>query len=293
MIGDISRAEHIYIVCGYTDMRKSIDGLAAIIQKNFRLDVFSGSLFLFCGKRCDRIKALLWEEDGFVLLYKRLENGKYKWPRDSDEARQITQQEIADVLIGNADSDTIADDLVDKFDESGKIGVDEWSAEQVAFRGDSIDNPIENDLKFLTKRPKRLKPDIWYKTSDFDYLYHTNKDGWIDEVSVDKLYLNLDERPSHYSNPPGKLPGDEAGHLIADIFGGSRDADNIVAMSFQVNRSEFKILENSWKKSLENGQEVSVYIKIDYGSINTTGRPVAFDITYYIDGESYNVLIDN
>ena len=39
---------------------------------------FSGSLFLFCGKRCDRIKALLWEEDGFVLLYKRLENGKYK-----------------------------------------------------------------------------------------------------------------------------------------------------------------------------------------------------------------------
>ena len=79
MIGDISRAEHIYIVCGYTDMRKAIDGLAAIVQQNFKLDVFSGSLFLFCGKRCDRIKALLWEEDGFVLLYKRLENGKYKW----------------------------------------------------------------------------------------------------------------------------------------------------------------------------------------------------------------------
>ena len=48
MIGDISRAEHIYIVCGYTDMRKAIDGLAAIVQHNFKLDVFSGSLFLFC-----------------------------------------------------------------------------------------------------------------------------------------------------------------------------------------------------------------------------------------------------
>ena len=59
MIGDVSRAEHIYIVCGYTDMRKAIDGLAAIVQQNFQLDVFSGSLFLFCGKRCDRIKALL------------------------------------------------------------------------------------------------------------------------------------------------------------------------------------------------------------------------------------------
>ena len=50
MIGDVSRAEHIYIVCGYTDMRKAIDGLAAIVQHNFKLDVFSGSLFLFCGK---------------------------------------------------------------------------------------------------------------------------------------------------------------------------------------------------------------------------------------------------
>ena len=63
MIGDVSHAEHIYFVCGYTDMRKAIDGLTAIVQQNFGLDVFSGSLFLFCGKRCDRIKALLWEED--------------------------------------------------------------------------------------------------------------------------------------------------------------------------------------------------------------------------------------
>ena len=100
MIGDISRAERIYIVCGYTDMRKAIDGLAAIVQQNYKLDVFSGSLFLFCGKRCDRIKALLWEEDGFVLLYKRLENGKYKWPRDSAEAKLITQKEFRWLMEG-------------------------------------------------------------------------------------------------------------------------------------------------------------------------------------------------
>ena len=100
MIGDISQAKNIYIVCGYTDMRKSIDGLSAIVQQNFKLDVFSGSLFLFCGKKCDRIKALLWEEDGFVLLYKRLENGKYKWPRDSSEARQITQKEFRWLMEG-------------------------------------------------------------------------------------------------------------------------------------------------------------------------------------------------
>jgi transposase len=72
-------------------MRKAIDGLSAIVQHNFKLDLFSGSLSLFCGVRCDRIKALLCEEDGFVLLYKRLENGKYKWPRDSKEAKQLTK----------------------------------------------------------------------------------------------------------------------------------------------------------------------------------------------------------
>ena len=100
MLGDISKAERIYIVCGYTDMRKAIDGLAAIVQHNFKLDVFSGSLFLFCGKRCDRIKVLLWETDGFVLMHKRLENGRYKWPRDSQEAKQITQQEFRWLLEG-------------------------------------------------------------------------------------------------------------------------------------------------------------------------------------------------
>ena len=100
MIGDISRAEHIYIVCGYTDMRKSIDGLAAIIQQNFGLDVFSKSLFLFCGKRCDRIKALLWEDDGFVLLYKRLENGVFQWPRNETEARELTPQQYRWLMEG-------------------------------------------------------------------------------------------------------------------------------------------------------------------------------------------------
>ena len=69
-------AANIYIVCGHTDMRKSIDGLAAIIREEFDLDLFSDSLFLFCGRRRDRLKALLWEGDGFIMLYKRLENGK-------------------------------------------------------------------------------------------------------------------------------------------------------------------------------------------------------------------------
>lgn len=75
MLGDISKVRSIYIVCGYTDLRCGIDGLAQIMQSQFGLDPFSQSLFLFCGRQRDRIKALLWEGDGFALLYKRMENG--------------------------------------------------------------------------------------------------------------------------------------------------------------------------------------------------------------------------
>ena len=80
MLGDISRAEKIYLACGYTDMRKAINGLAAIVQQNFKLDPFSNSLFLFCGRNCSRLKALYWEGDGFVLLYKRLEKAVSNGP---------------------------------------------------------------------------------------------------------------------------------------------------------------------------------------------------------------------
>jgi len=94
MMGDISKAQGIYIVCGYTDMRRSINGLAALIQSTLSMDPFSRQLFLFCGKRADRMKALLWEDDGFILLYKRLENGKFRWPRTEEQVRNITWQEF-------------------------------------------------------------------------------------------------------------------------------------------------------------------------------------------------------
>lgn len=100
MLGDISKAEKIFLACGYTDMRKSIDGLAAIVQQNFNLDPFSNSLFLFCGRKCNKIKALYWEGDGFLILYKRLESGSFQWPRTADEVLQISPQEFRWLLEG-------------------------------------------------------------------------------------------------------------------------------------------------------------------------------------------------
>lgn len=100
MIGDISKADTIYIACGYTDMRKSIDGLSALVVQQFKLDPFSNSLFLFCGRRCDRLKALYWEGDGFVMLYKRLEKSHFQWPRKESEAKEITPQQFRWLLEG-------------------------------------------------------------------------------------------------------------------------------------------------------------------------------------------------
>ena len=90
MLADISSVDAIYIVCGRTDMRKSIDGLCAIIQEQFSMEI-DHALFLFCGRKCDRIKAILKEPDGIVMIYKRLTaQGSYRWPRNKSEVRNLT-----------------------------------------------------------------------------------------------------------------------------------------------------------------------------------------------------------
>ena len=76
MIVDYTKVQQIYLVCGKTDLRRGIDGLASLVQENFNLDPYSEALFLFCGNRSDRYKALYWDKNGFMLLYKRLETGK-------------------------------------------------------------------------------------------------------------------------------------------------------------------------------------------------------------------------
>lgn len=94
------KPEHVYIACGYTDLRRGIDGLAGIVKQSFHLDPFSSSVFLFCGHHADRFKALYWDSDGFVLLYKRLENGRYQWPRTEEEVRELSRQELRWLLEG-------------------------------------------------------------------------------------------------------------------------------------------------------------------------------------------------
>lgn len=95
-------AEKIYLACGSTDLRKAVDGLAAIISQQFMLDPFSNSIFLFCNKNKDKLKVLIWDTNGFILLYKRLEQGKFQWPKSAEEARLISTQELRWLLEGLA-----------------------------------------------------------------------------------------------------------------------------------------------------------------------------------------------
>jgi transposase len=93
-------AERAFIAVGFTDMRQSIDGLAAIVQQVFKHDPNTRNLYLFCGKRSDRLKALFYDGDGYVLLYKRLENARFQWPRRGAEARLLTERQLRWLLEG-------------------------------------------------------------------------------------------------------------------------------------------------------------------------------------------------
>lgn len=76
--------EKVYLACGSTDLRKSIDGLAALVSQVFKLDPFTPSLFVFCNRRRDKLKILYWDMNGFWVLYRRLEQGRFQWPKGSD-----------------------------------------------------------------------------------------------------------------------------------------------------------------------------------------------------------------
>ena len=74
----------IYVATRPTDFRKGIDGLALVVQETMGLDPFSGAAFVFRSKRADRIKVLVWDQTGIVLVHKRLEGAKFVWPAVRD-----------------------------------------------------------------------------------------------------------------------------------------------------------------------------------------------------------------
>ena len=99
MIGEIS-SHQVYLAAGYTDLRKSIDGLAVLVKESFELNPFNRCLFVFCNRKRDKIKILQWEHNGFWLHYKRLEQGKFRWPTASSDVISISYRQFRWLLDG-------------------------------------------------------------------------------------------------------------------------------------------------------------------------------------------------
>ena len=96
-----SYVKKVIIAVGYTDLRMGIDGLSQLIGTKYDMNPYEENiLFLFCGRRCDRIKGLLWEGNGYLLLYKRLEDGSFTWPRSPMEVAEITPEQYHLLMLG-------------------------------------------------------------------------------------------------------------------------------------------------------------------------------------------------
>lgn len=99
MIG-LPAGTRVWLAAGVTDMRRGFDGLAAIVQSTLELDPFSGHVFVFRGRRGDRIKVLWWSGDGLCLLAKRLEQGRFVWPSADSGSVSLTTAQLSMLLEG-------------------------------------------------------------------------------------------------------------------------------------------------------------------------------------------------
>ena len=90
----------IYLAPGVTDLRKSIDGLSALVSAVFELDPFSNRWFVFCNRKRDKLKILRWDTNGFWLYYRRLEKGRFKWPTETGPALSVSRRQLQWLLDG-------------------------------------------------------------------------------------------------------------------------------------------------------------------------------------------------
>lgn len=143
--------------------------------------------------------------------------------------------------------------------------------------------------KFNKNTVGGLEPNIYYKAGKDavgkpKYEYLTDDMGRITAAYAEDLKLKPkgQKRGPHNSKTPGKLTGDDAGHLIADMFDGSGKLDNLVSQKRSINQGDWRKMEESWAKALEEGSNVEVLIEVGYKGADA--RPSHFDVRYVIDG---------
>ena len=145
-----------------------------------------------------------------------------------------------------------------------------------------VDNPFDE----LNK----LKPNVRFKTGEFGYWGETDEFGRLTSMSTDNLQLTArTKRLPHNPNTPEKAIGDDAGHIIADRFGGSPELDNLVSQLRSVNRQVFARYERRWASAVSKGAKVELKIQVLYEG--DSFRPSSFKLDYKIDGELYETVI--
>lgn len=90
----------VYIAVGATDMRKSVNGLSLLVEEQFELDLFSGSLFAFCNRKRNIVKILYWAGNGFCIWMKKLEEEVFRWPDSEHEVVEISSKALGWLLDG-------------------------------------------------------------------------------------------------------------------------------------------------------------------------------------------------
>ena len=96
----LTSSQQVYLAAGSTDLRKSIDSLAALVQERFGLNPFSSNLFVFCNRERNKLKLLYWDHNGFWLFYRRLERGRFQWPSHAAQTVAVTARELRWLLDG-------------------------------------------------------------------------------------------------------------------------------------------------------------------------------------------------
>ncbi|WP_052737749.1 T7SS effector LXG polymorphic toxin [Bacillus sp. SA1-12] len=146
---------------------------------------------------------------------------------------------------------------------------------------------VDKGKQFTNGRRNKLKPNIRYKTGEYDYNYETDNLGRITKFETENLQLTKrEERLPHSKKTPGKVKGqDHAGHLAGDRFGGSPKIDNLVSQLSEVNLKRYKKIEDKWAAALKETppKKVSVDVEIVYNEDEI--RPKKFVVNYIIDGD--------
>ena len=182
--------------------------------------------------------------------------------------------------------------LLDETCDVYNFKVDEWHTYFVGDNNVLVHNAQYDNSGIITDGSQfddegNLKPNVKYQSGEHEYIYETDQNGFIKEVKAEEIKPKIHSgRLKHESKTPGKIQGDDAGHLIADRNGGSPKIDNVISQGRHLNRSDYKKMENHINQAIAEGQKVTDFnIRLEN---SPSGRPTSIDVDYNIDGELFS-----